>query len=202
MKTVLPISQSCLRNQQPILQVLQRYFTQPASVLELACGTAQHAVYMAKHLPHLNWHATDTKGQLEGANLWVRHANLPNLGKPVELDVDNWSWSSSEDHPIQYGYCANLLHFVSPETAKSVFKGMKNVLSTGGLFAIYGPINEQGFTSEGNKNLDEWLKEDINPLAGIKEFDDICTWGQEQGFTLTAKEAMPANNYLLFFRKD
>jgi SAM-dependent methyltransferase len=198
----LPTNQACLRNQQPILEVLSQYFTKESGVLELACGTAQHAVHMATHLPHLTWYATDTLDKLEAANLWIKSAGLPNLGPSQALDVNNLPWSNPSSKPISYGYCANLIHFVSTETAQNVFKGMKNVLSTGGLFAIYGPINEQGFTSEGNKNLDAWLKEDINPLAGIKEFNDICIWGKEQGFTLTAKEAMPANNYLLFFRKD
>lgn len=198
----LPTNQACLRNQQPILEVLGRYFTKESGVLELACGTAQHAVHMATHLPHLTWYATDTLDKLEGANLWIEEANLSNLGLAQLLDVNNLPWNTVTSKSISYGYCANLIHFISPKTAQNVFKGMKNILATGGLFAIYGPINEQGFTSKGNKNLDLWLKEDINPLAGIKELDDICAWAQEQGFILISKEAMPANNYLLFFRKD
>jgi len=198
----LPTNQACLRNQQPILEVLSQYFTKESGVLELACGTGQHAVHMATHLPHLTWYATDTSDKLEGANLWIEYANLSNLGLSQALDVDHLPWGIVSTESISYGFCANLIHYISPNTAQNVFKGMKDVLSSGGLFAIYGPINEGGFTSEGNKNLDSWLKEDINPLAGIKELEDICAWGKEQGFTLTAKEPMPANNYILFFQKD
>ena len=164
----LPTNQACVRNQQPILEVLSRYFTKESGVLELACGTGQHAVHIATHLPHLTWYATDTSDKLEGANLWIEYANLSNLGLSQALDVDHLPWGIVSTESISYGFCANLIHYISPNTAQNVFKGMKEVLSSGGLFAIYGPINEGGFTSEGNKSLDTWLKEDINPLAGIK----------------------------------
>ena len=195
----LPVNQACLRNQQPILDVLTKYFAEPGTVLEVGCGTAQHAVHMASNLSHLSWLPTDTKDKLDGANLWVEEANLDNLSSALELDVNTLPWKISAQP--KYGYCANLIHFVSNRTALNIFTGMSDVITTGGVFAIYGPVNQNGFTSDGNASLDEWLKADINPKAGIKELDDINRWANQSGFEFLSNELMPANNHLLFFKK-
>lgn len=46
----LPVNQACLRNQQPILNVLEQYFVEKGLVFELGCGTAQHAVHFTTEL--------------------------------------------------------------------------------------------------------------------------------------------------------
>ena len=197
----LPVNQACLRNQQPILEVLSNVFTEKGNVLELACGTGQHAVHMASHLPYLTWQPTDTSDKLDGVNLWVNEANLDNLLPAKTLNVDELPWKSFKSLNPKYGYCANLIHFVSEESTKNVFKGMALLLQEGGLFAVYGPINNQGFTSEGNASLDAWLKADINPQAGIKEFADTCQWAHDQGLSLQENIQMPANNHIFIFKK-
>lgn len=196
-----PVSQPCLRNQDPIMQVLSKYFQETGSVLELACGTAQHAVYCCEHLPHLNWLPTEHADNLLGAQLWIDEANLSNLNSPVALDINQSDWQTLNSKQFEYAYCANLIHFVPEVSAINVFAGVSQHLKENGLFAIYGPININGFTSEGNASLDAWLKADIHPQAGIKELSAIEEWGKRFGFTLIANEKMPANNHVLVFRK-
>ena len=54
-----PFSQACENNKVPILDVLQKAFSQVNRVLEVGSGSGQHAVYFAQHLPHINWHCSD-----------------------------------------------------------------------------------------------------------------------------------------------
>lgn len=196
-----PVSQPCLRNQEPIRQVLDKHFKNAGSVLELGCGTGQHAVYCCEHMPHLNWLPTEMPGNLAGAELWINEAQLPNLGNPVPLDINRKDWQILEGKHFEYAYCSNLIHFIPEGSVINVFEGVSKHLIEGGVFAIYGPINQNGFTSEGNASLDAWLKADIHPEAGIKELIAIELWANQFGLWLIANELMPANNHMLVFKK-
>mgnify|MGYP000302934701 CR=1 FL=1 len=193
-----PISQPCLRNQEPIYQALKDYFKDAGNVLELACGTAQHAVYFAQRLPHLNWQPSDVGPAIEGARLWIDEACLDNLKPVLMLNIEDDHWSNI---PFDYIYSANLVHFISMESVNSMFSGIKKHLKRQGFLALYGPYNQNGYTSEGNVRLDEWLKADINSKAGIKELDEVIQLAKHYGLQLEADHAMPANNHLLIFRK-
>jgi cyclopropane fatty-acyl-phospholipid synthase-like methyltransferase len=193
-----PISQPCVRNQEPIYQVLKSYFNAAGSTLELACGTGQHAVYLSERLPHLNWQPSDLAPSLKGANLWIEEAALENLKPAVMLDINDEHWAVDN---YDYIYSANLVHFVGQSSINTMFAGIGKHLKVKGLLALYGPYNQNGFTGEGNLRLDHWLKSEINPEAGIKELDDIVSLANENGLTLDANHLMPANNHLLIFKK-
>jgi len=196
-----PIRQPCLRNQDPIMKVLSKYFCESGTVLELACGTAQHAVYCCQHLTHLKWQPTERADNLDSAQLWVEDADLQNLSRPMVLDINQPEWKVLDGKKFEYAYCSNLIHFITDESAVKVFSGVSKHLKDNGLFAIYGPININGFTSDGNANLDAWLKADIHPKAGIKELESIKKWGSNYGLSLIENESMPANNHILMFKK-
>ncbi len=193
-----PISQPCLRNQEPIYQSLKEFFNKPGAVLELACGTGQHAVYLAARLPHLQWQPSDLKPALAGANIWVNEAKLNNVLPPLELDItqDNWGQDTYE-----YIFSANLVHFVPTESVDKLFTGVSQQLKENGILVLYGPYNQNGFTSEGNRNLDAWLKQDIHPMAGIKELNQIKKLANKVGLELIENALLPANNHLLIFKK-
>ncbi len=192
------ICQPCLRNQEAIFQALKHYFLHPGQVLELACGTAQHAVYFSQRLSYLNWQPTDLAAALPNANLWIEDAKLDNLNEAMEFNVSTSNWPNQM---YDYIYSANLVHFVPLEAVEDVFRGVNKSLRSKGLLAIYGPFNNEGFTSEGNKNLDAWLKTEVHPQAGIKELNDIKALGIQHGLLLIKNEPMPANNHLLVFEK-
>mgnify|MGYP000358964718 FL=1 len=171
----------------------------PGSVLELACGTAQHAVYFAERLAHLNWQPSDLAFSLEGARLWIEEASLENLKPAVMLNINDSDWDIDD---FDYIYSANLVHFVSQISVNAMFSGISKHLKSQGLLALYGPYNQNGYTGEGNARLNEWLKAEINPEAGIKELSDIIVLANKYGLELEANHSMPANNHLLIFRKE
>ena len=93
------------------------------------------------------------------------------------------------------------MHFVSEATVMNFFSGLKEKISIGGLLFLYGPYNNNGFTSEGNAALDAWVKADVNPLAGIKELSYMTAIANNADLKLMADHPMPANNHFLVFKK-
>lgn len=195
------VNPSCLRNQHPILEALLPWLSEPGQLLELASGTGQHGVYIGQHLPHIRWQLTEHPSQIQLSQPWQQAANLSNVLPCIELDINQPNWPA-ELGQFQYSFCANLLHYVSEQEVHHIFKAVSRVLNTQGLFFCYGPINEQGFTSDGNASLDKWLKEDVNAQAGIKELSFLQSSAQQQGLTLKQRLNLPANNVILIFEKQ
>jgi cyclopropane fatty-acyl-phospholipid synthase-like methyltransferase len=193
-----PLSDACLRNQDPILEILRIHMKQPGKVIEIGCGTGQHAVYFAANLPHLQWQATDQASWLDGANLWIGPAQLANLPAPICLDVTMSNWPTS---PVKYVFSANVLHYMPEAHGVNFFAGIAATLLSSGTLVLYGPFNEQGYTSEGNANLDAWLKRDIHQDSGLWELSDVLNLAHAHGLNLKKEITMPANNRCLVFNK-
>ena len=85
--TEKPFAESCERNRDPILAVLQRHFGGVRRVLEVASGTGQHAVHFAAAMPWLRWQASDHPDHLPGMRQWLDEAALPNTPPPVALQA-------------------------------------------------------------------------------------------------------------------
>jgi hypothetical protein len=61
-----PRSEACERNRDPILKVLMQWFLEPGTALEIGSGTGQHAVYFARHMPHITWLSSDLEDNRPG----------------------------------------------------------------------------------------------------------------------------------------
>jgi len=83
-----------------------------------------------------------------------------------------------------------------------MFLGISKHLKNQGVLALYGPYNQNGYTGEGNARLDQWLKAEVNPEAGIKELSEIVVLANKYGLKLKTNHAMPANNHLLIFKNE
>lgn len=193
-------NQACVRNQQPIFEALEPWLIAGGSLLELASGTGQHGVYITQRLPQITWQLSEHPSNLELSIPWQKEAQESGLLPAIPLDISQPHWHLVPDD-YDYGYCANLLHFISDADMQQSFKGMAEHLKHNGLLFSYGPINENGFTSDGNKALDAWLKADINPEAGIKELKRIQDVAEQSGFIFKERINLPANNVILVFVK-
>lgn len=194
-------NQACVRNQEPIYCALAPWLEQGGALLELACGTAQHGVYMAERLPRLDWQLSEHPDNLLLSLPWLEDAQLTNLRPALAVDINAPSWPVSP-HSYDFAYCANLLHFIAPASVRAFFKGVSEALKPGGLLFCYGPINENGFTSEGNASLDHWLKIDVNPEAGIKELSWLIDEGEVASLKFKQRINLPANNVILVFENS
>lgn len=192
-----PFSQSCQNNREPILAVLERVFAAVNHVLEIGSGTGQHAVYFAKHLPHVIWQTSDLVENHAGINMWIAEFGADNLRAPIIFDAAKADWSAL---PVDAVFSANTLHIMSWPEVQKFFAGLIH-LPAGSVVAVYGPFNYQGkFTSDSNERFDTWLKAQ-NPERGIRDFAAVNGLAEASGFTLQEDNTMPANNRLLVWQK-
>ncbi len=104
-------------------------------------------------------------------------------------------------HSVDAIFSANTLHFMSLACAKDFFRGVGQVLESGGRLAIYGPFRYGGeFTSASNAHFDVWLKQ-TNPARGVRDFEWIDQLAQAQGLALLSDTPMPANNQFLLWER-
>lgn len=194
-----PYSAACDRNKEPILHVLQQVILpSDRRLLEVGTGTGQHAVYLAPHFPQLEWFPTDLSVNIPGMNLWFQEAKIPNIQKPVRLDV------GKDDFPklkFDVVFTANTFHIMHWKECKSFMKLLGNRLREGSRFVVYGPFKYDGkFTSESNAEFDLSLK-GRDPLMGIRAFEDVLANMTKNGFELLEDYEMPANNRVLVFQR-
>ncbi|MEM7400856.1 MAG: DUF938 domain-containing protein [Pseudomonadota bacterium] len=191
-------SESCEQNKAPILEVLKQVFHDSKNTFEVGSGTGQHAVYFAKHLPHLTWHPSDLKENLLGIQAWLHDASLENVKPPIEFDVLS--------PPVNLGrfdavFTANSLHIMSWSMVQAFFQVVSNLLEQQGKLLVYGPFSYQGaHTSLSNERFDLYLKQ-RNPDSGVRDFVDVDQLAKNEGLELVEDYAMPANNRSLLWQK-
>ncbi len=193
-----PYSESCDQNREPILSVIQPLLKDCSSVLEIGSGTGQHAVYFAERLPHLTWHTSDCVEYHPGIQLWLDEAGLVNTPGPIDLDVSASTWPQLY---IDAMFSANTAHIMHWPDVEALFRGAGELLSSGGLFLLYGPFNYGNqYTSDSNARFDEWLKQ-RDPESGIRNFEDLDSLAEHAGMRLQHDYEMPVNNRILYWTK-
>lgn len=193
-----PYSESCDQNKGPILAIISPIFSSHNSVLEIGSGTGQHAVYFAEEIPQIKWYTSDCSTYLEGINMWLAEARLPNIIAPVELNVTTSKWPKIDVDAV---FTANSIHIMNWNEVVHFMDGVGKLLSNQGDLVIYGPFNYGGsYTSESNERFDQWLKS-RDPKSGIKNFEDMISLADEKRMQLITDYPMPANNRILHFRK-
>ncbi len=198
------------RNREPILEVLARWLTQPARVLEIASGTGQHVAFFATRLSHLVWQPSDrveegarAEGmppELASIDAWRKEAACDNLLPPIALDAASPEW------PVEPGsfdvlFNANMIHIAPWSVAVGLMAGAGRALESGGLLFLYGPFKVDGQqTSESNEAFDQSLRS-RDPAWGIRELADVKVLAEKAGLDWVETNEMPANNKLLVFRR-
>src|SRR5262245_14014021 len=78
-------SPSVARNSAPILEVLKRVLPAPGVVLEIGCGTGEHAVCFAQAIPDLTWQPSDADSDARASTAsWIRFTGLNNVLAPLD----------------------------------------------------------------------------------------------------------------------
>lgn len=193
-------SPSSARNTAPILEVLKAHLPAEGRVLEVACGSGEHALAFARALPGLEWTPSDPDPTaLASAAAW-RDEGPDNLADPIRLDAtDDTTWPGPT---FQALYCANMIH-ISPWVATEGLMRLAGRVLTcpGGLLALYGPYLEADVpTAPSNLAFDESLR-GRDPAWGLRAREDVVDVAREHGLAFTLKVEMPANNLMLLFRR-
>jgi SAM-dependent methyltransferase len=196
---MLPVSEACERNKEPILSVLRHTFAECSQALEIGSGTGQHAVHFARHLRHLTWQPTEQLTYLPDLAARIRLEGSGNLRLPTVLDVRQAIWPA---RAVDAVFTANTLHIMSWRAVEALYRGVSDVLVPGGVLCIYGPFRYDGeYTSDSNREFDRMLQE-RDPLSGLRDLTALRALAAPYGLSLAADYDLPANNRLLMFHKE
>jgi len=114
------------------------------------------------------------------------------------LDVLQDDWPTG---PFDAAYSANTSHIMSWEAVQATFVGVAKLLKPGARFCLYGPFNVDGeFTAPSNAEFDKALRAGESEM-GLRDVADIEKLGFSHQLLLECKIAMPANNFILVFKR-
>lgn len=196
MKRHAPATQ---RNAGPIAEVLARELPAEGLVLEVASGTGEHAVFMARRFPALLWQPSDLDTEaLASVDAYAAEAGLANLLPAVEFDAAKGNPPVANADAL---VCINMVH-ISPWAATAgLFRTAAGLLEEGAPLVLYGPfIENEAETAASNLEFDRSLKA-RNPAWGLRKLADLDGLTRQWGFDRTSRVEMPANNLAVTYRR-
>lgn len=192
------------RNKEPILEVLSQNLGSPASILEIASGTGEHAIFFAASNRGWHWLPSDINPQArESIIAWKNSApDATNLALPLAIDVTKSNWIEAVgDRKFDGLININMIHISPWEACLGLFDGAKEILSPGGILYLYGPFKrENQHTSTSNEQFDRSLR-DRNPSWGVRDLETVVETAAQANFQLKEVIKMPANNLSVIFIK-
>lgn len=204
------------RNGVPILEVLQGVLPPTGTVLEIASGTGQHAVFFAPRLAPRMWLPTEPDPiLLASIQAWSQYCPSPQLYPPLILDVSSPIWSVEsgklpeglnhsdlENHPICAIVCINMIHIAPWEACLGLMAGAKRVLPSGGILYLYGPYKQGGqHIAPSNADFDQSLRRQ-NSDWGVRDLEEVVAAAAVQSLIWRETIPMPANNFSVVFQRQ
>jgi SAM-dependent methyltransferase len=168
------------------------------TVLEIASGTGEHALFLAEQFPGLTIQPSDIEpSSLASIAAWRAVSGRANLAPPLTLDTRRLPWPVAEAAAI---LCINMLHIAPWEAGLALFRGAASLLAPGCVLFLYGPYRRGAETEASNLAFDDSLKA-RDPEWGLRELDDVLATAAAHGFATEQVVAMPANNRSLVLRR-
>lgn len=195
------------RNREPILNSLKGWLPTEGTVLEIASGSGEHAVFFAPEVKPLQWQPSNLdQAQLDSVTDWLTHKPSDNLLSPVRLDVTESKWpvelDEYENISISAIFNANMIHISPWETCEGLMAGAGRILPSGGRLFLYGPFKFKGrHTAASNEKFEEWLKS-LDPGFGVRDVEAVIEEASKNGLRHLLARPMPANNYFHLFEKS
>lgn len=187
-----------LRNRDAIADVLARELPERGTVLEVASGSGEHAVFFAEHFPNLIWLPSDADPAAVASIASYRaDYSGSNLREPVLLDAALGAGLPD----VSAMLCINMVHISPWPATTGLFEGAAHALREGEPLIFYGPYFERGVPpAPSNLNFNTSLRAQ-DERWGIRNIDDMDALASRHGFERTARHEMPANNLTLVYRR-
>ncbi len=195
------------RNREPILEILRRVLPAKGTVLEVASGTGEHAVFFAPRLKPRQWLPSDPNPQMRASiAAWSTYEPTDNLYPPLAIDVRKPSWSVEKESsvdgdtsPLNAIVSINLIHIAPWSACLGLIAGASRLLPPGGILYLYGPFKRNGqHTAASNAAFDASLQAS-NPDWGVRDLEDVVAIAQDHHLVLDQIYPMPANNLSVVF---
>lgn len=198
----LPSSPAALRNREPIAAVLAEHLPEQGTVLEIAAGTGEHAVHLARRFPGLRWTPSDADSGALAVLAARREAEgSANLHPALRLDVAASSWERGAGEPYDAVVCINMIHIAPWAATEGLVAGAARLLEDGGVLFLYGPfLEDEVATAASNLAFDASLKA-RDPRWGLRRLEDVTRLAEAHGLRRTARISMPAENLSVVFRR-
>ncbi|WP_191083616.1 DUF938 domain-containing protein [Roseococcus microcysteis] len=185
------------RNRDPIAATLRDMLPGSGLVLEIASGSGEHALHLARAYPALRFQPTDPSAEaLASIAAWREAEGPANLLPPLRLDV----LEDAPFPPAQAVLCINMIHIAPWNAALGLLRHAAAALPAGAPLILYGPYLRAGVeTAPGNIAFDADLRA-RNPEWGIRALEDVAA-AAAPDFALERVVEMPANNLIVLFRR-
>jgi hypothetical protein len=204
MKQYAPATQ---RNREAILEVLQRVLPQSGTILEVASGTGEHAVFFAPCLQPRWWLPSDANPASRASiDAWVKEFKIENLSASIEIDASSSIWAVEDstllnNSPITAIVNINMIHISPWSACLGLMAGAARILPPDGILYMYGPYKQGGkHTAPSNEAFDMSLRLQ-NPQWGVRDLDEVIAAASSQQLFLVETVQMPANNLSVVFKR-
>ena len=195
------------RNHRPIWSVLGKFLQdKTGDVLEIGSGTGQHTVSFAAESPGIVWWPSDYNDRhLESIAAWRSYAQLANVREPMRIDLmePNWALNNLAGAPKSFVamLCINVLHIAPWCVSENLLGYAARYLTPDGWLCVYGPFMRNGMhTAPSNAAFDASLRSK-DPSWGVRDTRDLSELAKSVGLHLDRIVDMPANNFVLTFRR-
>ncbi|MXO67715.1 DUF938 domain-containing protein [Altererythrobacter marinus] len=189
------------RNSGPIADVLAQELPESGTVLEIASGSGEHALFFAERFPGLAWQPSDPDPDaLASIAAWRDEQGPANLRPPLPLDARKPNaWPVTRADAL---LCINMVHIGEWEATVGLFRGCAKFLAGQAPIILYGPYLEDDVeTAPSNLAFDRSLK-DRNPAWGLRKVADVDSVAAEFDYERANRYEMPVNNLTLVYRRN
>ena len=193
------------RNRNCIGDVLSRIIKTKGSILEIGSGSGEHGVFFQKLFPEIIWQTSDPNlVHIKSISSWIKYKELnKKMPQPIVLDVNKIPWIMPLKiiNSLQGIVSINMIHVAQWSSTIALFRESGKLLKNGQFLILYGPFKiGNKHTSQSNYLFDKSLKMK-NDLWGIRNLGEVSDEGIKNGFFQEDIIDMPANNFLVIYRK-
>ena len=190
---------AALRNREPIADVLAEWLPASGTVLEIASGSGEHALYFAERFPGIAWQPSDIHPDaLASIDAWRGETGLVNVRAPVALDAAAPDWPIDRADAV---ISINMVHISPWASALGLIAGAARLLPPGAPLILYGPwLKDDIPIASSNLAFDTDLKY-RDPSWGLRRVEDFAAAAAPEGFELAETRQMPANNLMLLLTR-
>jgi len=193
------------RNRDCIGDELTRIIKKDVSILEIGSGSGEHGVFFQKRFPEIIWQTSDPDLLHRKSIIsWIEHEELnTKMPQPLALDVEiiPWELPLKVADSLQGIVSINMIHVAKWACTIALFEGAGKLLKEGQFLILYGPFKiGNKHTSQSNYYFENKLKLQNN-LWGIRNLEDVSDEATKNGFFSENIIRMPANNFLIIYRK-